>query len=164
MPDVNAGIGARYVNEIDDVALVGGLSIPIPLFDRNQGGILAARLGAAQALSEGRASRRALATRLVREHARLTAAFHEAASVETALLPAARDAYDATRRAYEEGKLPYLDVLDAQRTLFDTETQRLEALAEYHHALVQVEGLISSPLNTTRGGDAIESEHQGDTQ
>ncbi len=164
VPDVTAGLGVRYINEIDDGAFVGGLSIPIPLFDRNQGGILAARLGAAQALAEGRASRWALATRLVREHARVTAAFYEAESIDAALLPAARDAYEATRRAYDEGKLPYLDVLDAQRTLFETEIQRLEALAEYHHALVQVEGLISSPLNTTRGDDAIDYEHQGDTQ
>ena len=66
------------------------------------------------------------------------------------LLPAARDAYDATRRAYEEGKIPYLSVLDAQRTLFDTEAQRLEALAEYHTALVQVEGLISAPLDAVQ--------------
>jgi cobalt-zinc-cadmium efflux system outer membrane protein len=163
VPDVNAGLGIRYVNEIDDAALVGGVSVPLPLFDRNQGGILAARLRAAQALDEGRASQRELATRLVREHSRLTAAFHEAQSIDSALLPAARDAYDATRRAYDEGKLPYLDVLDAQRTLFDTEAQRLEALAEYHSALVQVEGLISAPMSTLRQSAPDASEHLGDT-
>lgn len=163
VPDVNAGLGVRYINEIDDAAFVGAVSVPLPLFDRNQGGILAARLRAAQALDEGRASQRALATRLVREHSRLTAAFHEAQSIDTALLPAARDAYEATRRAYDEGKLPYLDVLDAQRTLFDTEAQRLEALAEYHSALVQVEGLISAPLSTRHQSAPDASEHPGDT-
>ncbi|QKK08582.1 MAG: TolC family protein [Planctomycetota bacterium] len=163
VPDVNAGLGVRYINEIDDAAFVGGVSVPLPLFDRNQGGILAARLRAAQALDEGRASRRELATQLIREHSRLTAAFHEAQSINSALLPAARDAYDATRRAYDEGKLPYLDVLDAQRTLFDTEAQRLEALAEYHSALVQVEGLISAPLSTLRHSEPDASEHPGDT-
>jgi cobalt-zinc-cadmium efflux system outer membrane protein len=148
VPDVTAGLGVRYVNEIDDTALVAGLSVPLPLFDRNQAGILAARLRAAQALDEGRASRRELATRLNREYARLTAAYHEAQAITDVLLPASRDAYEATRRAYEEGKVPYLSVLDAQRTLFDTEAQQLEALAEYHTALVQVEGLIATPLDT----------------
>ena len=33
-------------------------------------------------------------------------------------------------------------------TLFETESQHLAALSEYHAALVQVEGLISSPLPT----------------
>ncbi len=159
VPDVTAGLGVRYINEVDDGALVAGISIPIPLFDRNQGGILAARLSVAQAIDEGRASYRDLATRLVREHARLTAAFHEAQAIDLVLLPAARDAFAATRRAYDEGKLPYLDVLDAQRTLFETESQRLEVLAEYHSALVQVESLISEPLNTEPNFHG----HYGDT-
>lgn len=150
VPDINAGLGIRYVNEIEDAALVGSVSVPLTVFDRNQGGILSARLLAAQAFDEGRASRRELATRLNREYSRLTASYHEAQAIAGVLLPAARDAYDATRRAYEEGKIPYLSVLDAQRTLFDTEAQRLEALAEYHTALVQVEGLISAPLDAVQ--------------
>lgn len=159
VPDVTAGLGVRYINEVDDGALVAGISIPIPLFDRNQGGILTARLSVAQAIDEGRASYRDLATRLVREHARLTAAFHESQAIDSVLLPAARDAFTATRRAYDEGKLPYLDVLDAQRTLFETESQRLEVLAEYHSALVQVESLISEPLNTELDSSGL----KGDT-
>jgi len=161
--DVTAGAGIRYAEESEDVGLVVAVSVPLAIFDRNQGGILAARLRAAQAIDEGRASRRDLATRLVRAHARLTAAYHEAQAIDAALLPAAKDAYDATRRAYDEGKLPYLDVLDAQRTLFDTETQRLEALAEYHAAKVQVEGLISEPLNTHSLREHSDHPNQGDT-
>ena len=163
VPDVTAGAGIRYVEETDDVGLVASFSVPLTIFDRNQGGILAARLRAAQAIDEGRASRRDLATRLVRAHARLTAAYHEAKAIDAALLPAANAAYDATRRAYDEGKLPYLDVLDAQRTLFDTETQRLEALAEYHAAKVQVEGLISEPLSTPSLRERSDHHNQGDT-
>ena len=158
-----APTGIRYAEESEDVGLVVAVSVPLAIFDRNQGGILAARLRAAQAIDEGRASRRDLATRLVRAHARLTAAYHEAQAIDAALLPAAKDAYDATRRAYDEGKLPYLDVLDAQRTLFDTETQRLEALAEYHAAKVQVEGLISEPLNTHSLREHSDHPNQGDT-
>ena len=161
--DVTAGAGIRYAEESEDVGLVVAVSVPLAIFDRNQGGILAARLRAAQAIDEGRASRRDLATRLVRAHARLTAAYHEAQAIDAALLPAAKDAYDATRRAYDEGKLPYLDVLDAQRTLFDTETQRHEALAEYHAAKVQVEGLISEPLNTHSFREHSDRPNQGDT-
>jgi cobalt-zinc-cadmium efflux system outer membrane protein len=146
--DVTAELGVRYMNDVDDGALVGSISVPLNVFDRNQAGILTARLQAAQALDHARALRRELATRLSREHGRLSAAYHEAKSIEDALLPAARDAYEATHRAYKEGKTAYLGVLDAQRTLFETESQHLAALSEYHAALVQVEGLISSPLPT----------------
>lgn len=163
VPNVTAGAGIRRFEENDDVGLVVSASVPLTIFDRNQGGILAARLRAAQAVDEARASRRDLATRLVRAHARLTAAYHEAKAIDAVLLPAAQDAYDATRRAYDEGKLPYLDVLDAQRTLFDTETQRLEALAEYHAAKVKVEGLISEPLNAPRFDEHSDHPNQGNT-
>ena len=42
VPDINAGLGIRYVNEIEDAALVGSVSVPLTVFDRNQGGILSA--------------------------------------------------------------------------------------------------------------------------
>lgn len=162
VPDVNAGLGVRYMNDINDTALVGSVSVPLPLFDKNQGGILAARLRAAQAIDEGRASRRELLTRLNREYSRLVAAYHEVKAIDSAILPAARDAYKATRRAYDEGKIPYLSVLDAQRTLFETEAQRLETLAEYHTALVQVEGIISAPLSEVPVDILLSPPNQGD--
>lgn len=163
IPDVNAGLGVRYINDIEDGALVGSISVPLNIFDRNQGGILTARLEAAQTLDKARASRRALITRLNREHARLTAAYHEAQAIDSVLLPAARSAYQATRRAYEEGKTAYLSVLDAQRTLFVTESQHLEAVAEYHAALVQIEGLISAPLHTFEADFPNTTPTKGDT-
>ena len=163
VPDVTAGLGVRYLNEVNDGALVGSVSVPLNVFDRNQGGILTARLQAARAADQARASRRALATQLSREYARLSAAYHEAKDIESALLPAARDAYKATQRAYEEGKIAYLDVLDAQRTLFETESQHLGVLAEYHAALVQVEGLISSPLPVVTNDPPITPPTTGDT-
>ena len=104
-----------------------------------------------------------MATQLSREYGRLSAAYHEAKDIEIALLPAARDAYKATQRAYEEGKIAYLDVLDAQRTLFETESQHLGVLAEYHAALVQVEGLISSPLPVVTNDPPITPPTTGDT-
>lgn len=149
VPDVKAGLGIRYMNDIDEGALVGSLSVPLNIFDQNQGGILAARIRVAQTLDKARSSHRFLTSMLSREHTRLSAAYHEAQAIESALLPAARDAYAATKRAYEEGKSAYLNVLDAQRTLFATESQLLEAQTEYHAAQVQVEGLISSPLHAT---------------
>jgi outer membrane protein, heavy metal efflux system len=39
-----------------------------------------------------------------------------------------------------------LDVLDAQRTLFEARGQYLEALATYHRAVAETERLIGEPL------------------
>ena len=141
------GAGPRYFSDSDDIAGVLGISLPLAIFDRNQGGILESRLAVSQAMAEHDAAQSRLATALVRAHARLTTAYHEALAIRERLLPTARTAFDSTRRAYEEGKVAYLDVLDAQRTLFDTQTQLLSVLAEYHAAIAEVEGLIARPLD-----------------
>jgi len=42
VPDLTVSGGVRYLNETKETAFVLGLSLPLPLFDRNQGGILEA--------------------------------------------------------------------------------------------------------------------------
>ncbi|WP_432799597.1 TolC family protein [Poriferisphaera sp. WC338] len=147
IPNLRAGLGVRYANEIDEASLVGGVSMDIPLFDRSQGSTLAARLFAAQAQDEVRALKRELSTQLAREHGRASIAYNEVYAIDATLLPAANEAYEAARLAYQEGHISYLGVLDAQRALFDIISQRLETLAEYHTALIQVEGIIAEPLS-----------------
>ncbi|MBC8427083.1 MAG: TolC family protein, partial [Deltaproteobacteria bacterium] len=48
---------------------------------------------------------------------------------------------------YRQGKFRYLDVLDAQRTLFDAQAKYIEALANYHEASVEVERLIGQRMD-----------------
>ena len=62
----------------------------------------------------------------------ISAAFEEIKALEAELLPAAKQAYDGTHTAYVEGKVGYLQVLDAQRTLFEARRQHLEALVAYN--------------------------------
>jgi len=38
-------------------------------------------------------------------------------------------------------------VLDAQRTLFQTRTQNLRALADYHRGVSEIERLVGGPLD-----------------
>ena len=47
-------------------------------------------------------------------------------------------------RAYQEGKVDYLNVLDAQRTLFDVKSEYIESLAAYHTAKTDIERFIGN--------------------
>ena len=155
VPDVTVAAGGQYKGEVNEPGLVAGVSVPLPLFDRNQGNILAARLAAVQAVDAADAARRDLAVRLTRAHGDLDAAQREARAVEARLLPAATEAYEATRRAYEQGKVPFVSVLEAQQTLFEVERRLVEATFDYHRALAEVEGLTTHssepPTITTTG-------------
>ena len=62
-------------------------------------------------------------------------------------IPPATEAFTVTRRAFEKGDLTFLDVLDAERTLVELRTQYLDALAAYHAAVAEIEGLVGQPLD-----------------
>lgn len=48
-------------------------------------------------------------------------------ALRTNVLPAAQRAFEAATEGYRQGKFGYLEVLDAQRTLFDTRGRYLTA-------------------------------------
>ena len=61
IPDLTAGLGYRRLSGSDDNALVGGISIPLPLFNRNQGNIREAEYRLARAGEEATRRRSARA-------------------------------------------------------------------------------------------------------
>ncbi|ARA93831.1 hypothetical protein AWN76_012120 [Rhodothermaceae bacterium RA] len=84
---------------------------------------------------------------LAEAYALLAAAYGEVRTLREAVLPAARENFAATQEGYREGKFDLLTVLDAQRILFETTNQYVDALAAYHAARAEVERLIGTPLS-----------------
>ena len=82
----------------------------------------------------------------------LAMAHGEAVALRDEVLPAAKLAFAAAVKVFELGRAGYLDVLDAQRTLIEVRGKHLAALAAYHQAIADVEGLTAAPLhdNTTK--------------
>jgi cobalt-zinc-cadmium efflux system outer membrane protein len=148
VPDLTAGMGVRHFNENDNVALVFEFSLPLPIFDRNQGERLAARLNVAKAIRERRAAEVTVKTALAAAYQELAASYTEAVALRDEALPAAQRAFDATQKAFQRGYLDFLAVLDVQRTLIDARSQYVDALAAHRHAVVEVEGLIGQSIET----------------
>jgi cobalt-zinc-cadmium efflux system outer membrane protein len=71
---------------------------------------------------------------------------NEAQTIAEETLPAARSAFTSVREGYRQGKFDYLEVLDAQRTLFGVRRQQIQALSRYYRARIQVERLVATPL------------------
>ena len=139
IPDLTVSGGVRYLNEPKEGAFVVGFSLPLPLFDRNQGGILEAHARLTKAELERRAAEVRVHTALSNAYQNLVSAANEVATLQNDVLPAAEEAFQATQEGYRLGKFGLLDVLDVQRTLFDTRGRYLEALATYHKAVAELE-------------------------
>ena len=158
VPDLRAGAGVRRFEETDETAAVVQFSVPIPIFDRNQAGVLEARFAAAKAAAERRAAQVRVKTELAAAYQELAAAHGEAAALSQTVLPAAAEAFDATTKSYQAGQRSYLEMLDAQRVLFQARAQYIEALATYHPSVAKVEGLIGEPLYDASHTDPSDSE------
>lgn len=148
IPDITLRAGGSYDNDMDEGFVGGGLVIPIPVFDRNQG-----RIEEADSLIE--------ASRLDAEDTRqrLDLSFTESSQMVTeydtlatvyadAILPAAAAAHAKIVEDYLGEKVGFINVLDGQRTLINA---RLKSI-EYRYLL----NLAIARLRNLRGdGDPI---------
>lgn len=153
IPDLTLAGGVRYVNDIDETVFVAGLSLPLPVFDRNQGGIQAARLRSIQGGRLEEAARIQVRTALAETYQALDAAFIEVRMTRDEVLPSAELAFEAAEEAFRQGKIGALDLFDAQRTLFKARRQQIDALLAYHLTVVAGERLIGAPLHGAGTGD-----------
>jgi cobalt-zinc-cadmium efflux system outer membrane protein len=150
VPDVTVTAGPRYFSDTQEVGLVFELGLPLPIFDRNQGAIAAARAERDRADAERQAARTAVHSELLQAYEQLRAAYEQAVALRERMVPAAEAARRRTDEAYRAGAVRALDVLDAQRTAFELRDQAVEALAAYHVALVDVERLSGAGLDPTK--------------
>ena len=148
IPDLSFSGGTRHLNETDINAFVLEMSLPLTIFNRNQGSIMEAHYRISKAEAERRAAELGVLSRLAESYGSLTISYSEVIALRNDVLPAVESAFDAVIAGYDQGKFGYLDVLDAQRTLFEAKDQYIEMLATYHKAKADVERLIGQSIDT----------------
>ena len=161
IPDLTLGGGVRYLNETDDHAFVMQAGLPLPLFDRNQGTILEAQHRLSQVEQRHKAAEARVLRELAEAHRQLSVAFAEADGLKNNVLPGAQIAFDASQEGYRQGKFGYLEVLDAQRTLFEAKGKYIEALVSYHKSIADIEraigAAVSNPKENVNENDEVET-------
>ena len=139
IPDLDVSIGSQYDASVRERVNLVGVSMPIPLFNRNQGNVLAATRRADQARDLRNATELRLRTETRQALDLWQSANTEVRAFNQQILPAAQSAVDSATRGFEMGKFGFLDVLDAQRTLIAARTQYLTATAQATDAWVRIE-------------------------
>ena len=139
VPDLDVSIGSQYDASVRERVNLVGVSMPIPLFNRNQGNVLAATRRADQSRDLRNAAELRLRTETRQALDVWQTANTEVRAFNQHILPAAQSAVDSATRGFEMGKFNFLDVLDAQRTLIAARTQYLAATAQATDAWVRIE-------------------------
>lgn len=151
-PDVRVSAGWRHHRDTNDNAVRLGLSIPIPVFDRNQGGIVEAQEARARVNSERAAARAALILTLGRAYETMVGAANEVRLLRVSALQNSRVALEAIESGYAQGRFSLLELLDAQGTAAQASLREAEALINFHTAAAVLEGLTGVPLRLVRQG------------
>lgn len=140
-PTLNAGI--IRLPSANAQALVVGISLPIPVLNANRGNIARARHDITRTELENRQSTLNLFTDLTQAREWMNNAYFQAKTLKTEVLPSAEKAFALAREGYDLGRFPYLEVLDAQRSLFAIRQQQVAATKDFHSARSQVERLTA---------------------
>jgi len=142
-PDITIKGGYRRLEQTNDNAIIFGVSVPLKFFNRNQGAISEAQNNLAKTKEERRAAEIIANKNFLEAYQALVFAHSQASTLHSETIPAAQKSFDGINEGYRFGKFSFLDVLDSQKILFQTKEQYLDALADYHIALAEVNRMTS---------------------
>jgi cobalt-zinc-cadmium efflux system outer membrane protein len=130
-----------------DVGYHAGLSLAVPIFDRNQGQIAGSLALAGQARTRRDALLRSVEARAFAAHARAEAQQAQVTTYRDVLVPTATTIESLAEEGYRLGRSPVLAVLDAQRTLRDAKSEYLASLLSLQSALADLEDVLGGPID-----------------
>lgn len=145
-PNVTFSLGVRRFEENDDAALVGGFSMALPVFDRNRGAIREAQVRRAQSEAERSAAFARTRAGLFGLYQEVSAARVRSDTLRSEAIPQAQTALEQTQYGYERGRFSFLELVTAQQELLGLQEAAIDAAADHHRLLAEIERLTSQPL------------------
>lgn len=147
VPDLTLIAGYRRLSEINANTFLIGASIPIPIFDSNQGNIQASRISLDKKRLEYEQTKNRLTLKLNLLYNRLRMLLDTSSKLQSGSIPEAVEAFRIIKEGNMRGRFTILDMLDAERTLFEIENQYLNIQGEINSLLVEIEGLTTKIIN-----------------
>jgi cobalt-zinc-cadmium efflux system outer membrane protein len=145
-PDPTWFLALRETPEQDGHALAMGVSLPLPLFRKNRGGLAEAGARVARSDLYLAAEERKATGELAKTRANFAAALQESHTLRDQVIVRAEEAQQAVLEGYRQGKFRYADVLESSQALVEARLQRLETIVELHRAAVSLDRLAGKPF------------------
>ena len=148
LPNLNVQLGAGVDNGTDSGMMNVQVGAPIPVFNKNQGNIAAARAEYCRAVQEAQRIDNAIRARLAIASGEYARAAEAVDMYLSELLPAAQETLDLAEGAYRAGEQDFIQLLFTRRTYFDTNLAYIAARAQLATAQAQIDGyLLTGALN-----------------
>ncbi|MEO7539565.1 MAG: TolC family protein [Pyrinomonadaceae bacterium] len=117
-----------------DRSLTFGISIGLPVFNRNQGAKAEAEIAIRQAQERRTFAQQVVRNEIIIAFQRIEAANRALNTLETSVLPRSRDNVEVVRRVYEIGEVKVTDLIAEQRRLLDANRDLTATLTERYRA------------------------------
>ncbi len=136
------------VRSEDDAAygVVLEFSVPLPIFDRNQGGIGEAEAMLARAELQRQAAEIDVAATMSRAWRDAAQASAAVARLDEIVLAETERILDDTRFGYTAGKFTYLELLEAERRWLEARLQYWDYVEQYHRAAIDIESMLNASI------------------
>ncbi|QDV79105.1 TolC family protein [Botrimarina mediterranea] len=142
LPNLSTQVSVQQEALSGDTLTGVQIGAPIPIWNRNQGGIRQSQANVALAARNIDRVERDLARRLADAFQRYSSAKATAAMYATDIVPKSQETLDLVRQAYQQGESGYLDLLTAQQTYTQTNLAYLDSLGETWQSYVLIDGLL----------------------
>ena len=138
----NVTLGGGYKRDFGTNAVVFGVTVPVPLWNKNQGGV--ARATAEQRVVASNLAAVELDVRLDIQQAQNSVDVNRARAdyIERQVLASAREARDVVSESYKLGAADLIDFLDAQRAFRDTLRTYNRALFDYRVSQFELDAAL----------------------
>jgi outer membrane protein, heavy metal efflux system len=141
-PDISAGGIVQRDNQIRGWDGAIQVSIPVPILNRNQGGIREALANIAVAEQAVQRTRLQLENRLAKVFESYMNARRQVERYEKDLLPTAEEQLALTTRVFRAGEVGYMNLLTAQRSYSQVQVNAVDAQRQLAISSARIEGLL----------------------
>lgn len=157
IPNVSAYAGFIRQNENKSNDAAFGLSMPVPVWNRNQGNIRAAKAELGMAIQAVGQTENELAARVAAAYQSYAAARERAEAYRLKLIPRAEETYKLSLEAFKGGQFEYLRVIQAQRAIAEARLEYNRSSGEAWRAAAELSGLLlEEAWPHPRGGPGAE--------
>lgn len=144
VPNIQVATGVKYDESARFTLADVEVSVPLPIFNRNQGNIMAAQSELAAAQNEVRRVELDLRDRLAEAFEQYSNASRQVEVYSSSIVKNADESLRLANIGYGAGEFGYLTLLTAQRTYFGVSLEYLESLKEFWARSVELEGMLLS--------------------
>jgi outer membrane protein, heavy metal efflux system len=148
-PDIQLAAGVRRLQDTRDEALVASIAIPLFTGDRAEAHVAQAQSQRALVDVHHQAALVRVRAQLFELYQELHHALIEAKTLRDEVLPAQEAVLEQAQTAYQRGRYSYLDWTAAQAELLEARRALIEAAADAHRYLADIERLTGEPVATS---------------